>query len=203
MAKLLARLLATTELWVRIQTSLQNTKMGEWSKEWPTHSSPPKKYTKKECWMQRCIRNPWIACNADHVRFDRYTAIGELKWNQKMKVNFKISFTSRYPGQQGQFKPNFQAYLIWCYGTFKHFLWRMGMRRSTWVSITRGSWTVSQIHFAGFLDARITFEELHGSTKEIPYTKIGNPPHYIVIFLLVRESLSTWAAIVQNTEVKG
>ncbi len=27
-----------------------------------------------------------------------------LNENQKMKVNFKISFTTRYPGQQGQFK---------------------------------------------------------------------------------------------------
>jgi hypothetical protein len=36
--------------------------------------------------------------------------------------------------------------------------------------ITRGSWTVTQIHFAGFLDGRITFEELHGSTKDMPYT---------------------------------
>ncbi len=42
-AQLVARLLATAALWIRIQTSLKNTK-------WATntvHSSPPKKYTKK------------------------------------------------------------------------------------------------------------------------------------------------------------
>jgi hypothetical protein len=44
-AKLVPRLLATAALWVRIQTSLKNTKWA--TKEWPTHSSPPKKYTKK------------------------------------------------------------------------------------------------------------------------------------------------------------
>ncbi len=33
------------------------------------------------------------------------------------------------------------------------------------------------------LDARITFEQLHGSTKDIPYTQIGNPPHYSHLFI--------------------
>ncbi len=40
MAKLVAHLLATAALWVRIQTS---AKVGDISNEWPTHSSPPKK----------------------------------------------------------------------------------------------------------------------------------------------------------------
>jgi hypothetical protein len=44
LAKLVARLLATAALWVRIQTSLKNTKKGDIKKpkEWPTHSRPPK-----------------------------------------------------------------------------------------------------------------------------------------------------------------
>jgi hypothetical protein len=46
MAKLLARLLATAGLWVRIQTSLKSTKWATSAKEWSTHSSPPKKYLK-------------------------------------------------------------------------------------------------------------------------------------------------------------
>jgi hypothetical protein len=46
MANLVARLLASAALWVRIQTSLKNTKWATKAKEWPTHSSPPKKYTK-------------------------------------------------------------------------------------------------------------------------------------------------------------
>jgi hypothetical protein len=47
-AKLVARLLTTAVLWVRIQTSLKNTKWATEAKEWPIHSSPPpKKYTKK------------------------------------------------------------------------------------------------------------------------------------------------------------
>jgi hypothetical protein len=41
-AKLVARLLATAALWVRLQTSLKNTKWATYAKEWPTHSSPPK-----------------------------------------------------------------------------------------------------------------------------------------------------------------
>jgi hypothetical protein len=46
MAKLVARLLAMAALWVRIQTSLKNTKWATQAKEWPTQSSPPKKYKK-------------------------------------------------------------------------------------------------------------------------------------------------------------
>jgi hypothetical protein len=38
---------ATAALWVRIQTSLKNTKRASYAKEWPTHASPPKKSTKK------------------------------------------------------------------------------------------------------------------------------------------------------------
>ncbi len=44
--RLVARLLATAALWVRIQTSLKNTKWATEAKEWPTHSSPPKKEEK-------------------------------------------------------------------------------------------------------------------------------------------------------------
>ncbi len=47
MAKSVARQLATAALWVLIQTSLKNHKWATNAKEWPTHSSPPKKYTKK------------------------------------------------------------------------------------------------------------------------------------------------------------
>ena len=46
-ANLVARLLATAALWVRIQTSLKKTKWATWAKERPTHCSPPTKYTKK------------------------------------------------------------------------------------------------------------------------------------------------------------
>jgi hypothetical protein len=45
MAKLVAYLLATAALWVRIQTSLKNTKWATLVKEWPTLSSLP--YTKQ------------------------------------------------------------------------------------------------------------------------------------------------------------
>ncbi len=48
MAKSVARQLATAALWVRIQTSLKNRKWATKAKEWPTHSSPPKKYSKKK-----------------------------------------------------------------------------------------------------------------------------------------------------------
>jgi hypothetical protein len=46
-AKLVARLLATAALWVQIQTSLKNKKWATFAREWPTLSSPPKKYTKR------------------------------------------------------------------------------------------------------------------------------------------------------------
>ncbi len=52
MAKLVGRLLATAALWVRIQTSLKNTKWAIYAKEWPTHSSA-KKYTKEESGEER------------------------------------------------------------------------------------------------------------------------------------------------------
>ncbi len=45
-AKLVAYLLATAALWVRIQTSLKNTNWATQAKEWPTHSSPPKNIQK-------------------------------------------------------------------------------------------------------------------------------------------------------------
>ncbi len=44
MGKFVARLLATAALWVKIQTCLK--KWAKKAKKWPTHSSPPKKYTK-------------------------------------------------------------------------------------------------------------------------------------------------------------
>jgi hypothetical protein len=40
------RLLATAAPWVRIQTSLKNTKWA--AKEWPTHSNPPKEINQKK-----------------------------------------------------------------------------------------------------------------------------------------------------------
>ena len=43
---MVSRLLVTTALRVRIQTSLKNTKWATYAKEWPTHSSPTKKYKK-------------------------------------------------------------------------------------------------------------------------------------------------------------
>ncbi len=47
MARSVARLLATAALWVRIHTSLKNPKWATFSKEWPTHSSPPKNIQKE------------------------------------------------------------------------------------------------------------------------------------------------------------
>jgi hypothetical protein len=47
-AKSVARQLAMAALWVRIQTSLKNHKWATLTKEWPTHFSPPKKYTQKK-----------------------------------------------------------------------------------------------------------------------------------------------------------
>jgi len=41
-------MLATAALWVRIQTSLKNTKLAAYAKEWPTYSSPPKNIQEKE-----------------------------------------------------------------------------------------------------------------------------------------------------------
>ncbi len=37
----------TAALWVRIQTSLKNTKWATQAKEWPTHCSPPTNIYKK------------------------------------------------------------------------------------------------------------------------------------------------------------
>jgi hypothetical protein len=52
MAKLVARLLATA---VGMQTSLKNKTWATKAKEWPTHSSLPKKYTKKKR-SKDCLR---------------------------------------------------------------------------------------------------------------------------------------------------
>ncbi len=49
MARLVARLLATAALWVRIQTYLKHTKWATKAKEWPKHSSPPKNIEKTIC----------------------------------------------------------------------------------------------------------------------------------------------------------
>ncbi len=46
-AKLVARLLAAADLWVRIQTSLKNSKWATQAKEWPTHSEPFQKNLQK------------------------------------------------------------------------------------------------------------------------------------------------------------
>ncbi len=46
-AKLVARLLSTAALWVRIQTSPENSKWATEAMEWPIHSSPPKIYKKR------------------------------------------------------------------------------------------------------------------------------------------------------------
>jgi hypothetical protein len=42
-------------LWVRIQTSLKNTKWATLAKEWPTHSSPLKKEYKKYVRMDKTV----------------------------------------------------------------------------------------------------------------------------------------------------
>jgi hypothetical protein len=48
MAKLVAHLLATAALWVRIQTSLKKTKWATKAKEWPSLSSPQKNIQKQK-----------------------------------------------------------------------------------------------------------------------------------------------------------
>jgi hypothetical protein len=48
MAKLVAHLLATAAVWVRIQISLKNTKWATLAKKWPTHSRPSNKKKRKE-----------------------------------------------------------------------------------------------------------------------------------------------------------
>ncbi len=47
-AKFVAHLLAKATLRVQIQTSPKNTKWATYAKEWPTHSSRPKKYIKNK-----------------------------------------------------------------------------------------------------------------------------------------------------------
>jgi hypothetical protein len=47
-AKLVARLFATEALWVRLQTSLENTKWATYANEWRTHSSPAKNIQKAQ-----------------------------------------------------------------------------------------------------------------------------------------------------------
>jgi hypothetical protein len=59
-AKLVARLLATATLWVRIQTSLKTKKLATFAKERPTHSSPLKK---KNSLRMLSVSGMWkIAC---------------------------------------------------------------------------------------------------------------------------------------------
>jgi hypothetical protein len=69
LAKLVARLLATAAIWVRIQTYL-NTKSATSAKECPTHFSPPKKYSKKWLsWNVRCKNRFAVLQTFWRVRF--------------------------------------------------------------------------------------------------------------------------------------
>ncbi len=84
---LVAHLLATA---VRMQTSLKNTTWATKAKEWPTHSSLPKKYTKKkrskDC--QNTRKNgisPKLVLNVAGVRnLRRYKAAGILRLYNKL-----------------------------------------------------------------------------------------------------------------------
>jgi hypothetical protein len=48
-AKLVANLFATEALWVRFQSSLENTKWATYANEWRAHSSPEKNIQKSVC----------------------------------------------------------------------------------------------------------------------------------------------------------
>ncbi len=61
-AKLIARLLATAALWIRIQTSLKNTKWVTKAKEWPTHYR--KELVCTSCSIHAC--RPGVA--TDHLK---------------------------------------------------------------------------------------------------------------------------------------
>jgi hypothetical protein len=61
MSKSVARELATAAPWVRIQTSFKNHKCAPQAKEWPTHSSPPKKCTKKTYEGKWWGWSPWVS----------------------------------------------------------------------------------------------------------------------------------------------
>jgi hypothetical protein len=56
-ARLVERVLATAAFWVRIQTSLKNTKLAKLAKEWPTLSSQLKIYRKQ---IQKKSSCGWI-----------------------------------------------------------------------------------------------------------------------------------------------
>jgi hypothetical protein len=74
-----------------------------------------------------CIRNLRIACKADHFS---NIPLGELNSEKnKMEASLKICLYPRflYPWRLIQLY-NFQANLIWCDGTFKHW-WR-----AKWIS---------------------------------------------------------------------
>jgi hypothetical protein len=57
---MVGRLLATEDLWVRIQASLKNTKMATKAQEWPTNCNPPKKNTKKCVKSQNYCENTLV-----------------------------------------------------------------------------------------------------------------------------------------------
>jgi hypothetical protein len=55
-AKLVARLLATAALWVRILTSLKNTKSATQAKEVPTNCSPPNNIQKIVPYIENSLK---------------------------------------------------------------------------------------------------------------------------------------------------
>jgi hypothetical protein len=63
MAKLVALLLATAALWVRIQTTLKNSKWATSAKEWQTHSTRPQKNQDSRTNMRKVLSSScriWI-----------------------------------------------------------------------------------------------------------------------------------------------
>ncbi len=81
-AKLVPSLLATVALWVRIQTSLKNTKWATKPKEWSTHSSQSKKYPviQRTSWLvlhgELIYEYPLVDCCVHRVNlFHCYTCI--------------------------------------------------------------------------------------------------------------------------------
>jgi hypothetical protein len=80
-AKSVARQLATAVLWVRIQTSLKNHKWATLSKEWPTHSSPPKKnIQKKESQLIGQVIFSYSVVNSSMKREGEKSSPQQCKW---------------------------------------------------------------------------------------------------------------------------